>query len=353
MGRTGKVTAKQEGSNGRIVLRKDGEYAGSVATKGKTVPATKPPTPSASSVEKPTSRVKKPAGGRKRRKLTPAQLEKLQEKQKKLHDTLAEKVESIQTSEEWKQYLDFAKSFHKYSAMNAMLIWAQKPNATMVAGFNQWKEKGRVVKKGEKGISIRGFAKKKVVKENKETGEEEEKTFGYFPIVTVFDISQTEPLPGHEGDVTENPAGPKLLTGADSKGTVSKVRSVLEEQGWTVKYEPISGGANGYTDPDAKTVVISSEVDPAQQAKTSLHEWAHIQLGHVDDLEEYHKHRGRQEVEAESVAYVMSGLMGEDSSSYSVGYVAGWSRGDGEVVKETAETVMTAVTAMCTKLEIS
>lgn len=103
-------------------------------------------------------------------------------------------------------------------------------------------------------------------------------------------------------------------------------------------------GRNGYTaraDEQAGVpirVVIEVGNSPAQQAKTAIHEAAHIVLGHLqDDFAEYVAHRGRYEVEAESVAYVVAGMLGLDSSDYSTGYVTGWvpgrdgrSQGDGD-----------------------
>jgi hypothetical protein len=65
-------------------------------------------------------------------------------------------------------------------------------------------------------------------------------------------------------------------------------------------------------------------------------------LGHTDDLAEYLEHRGLMETEAESVAYVVAGLVGFDTSAYSVGYIAGWSDGDADLIKSTATRVLRA-----------
>ena len=67
---------------------------------------------------------------------------------------LAAQVAEMAAGKAWKQYLDFAGSFHTYSFNNAMLIMIQHPTATAVAGFRSWQEKGRQVRKGEKGIKI-------------------------------------------------------------------------------------------------------------------------------------------------------------------------------------------------------
>jgi hypothetical protein len=106
------------------------------------------------------------------------------------------------------------------------------------------------------------------------------------------------------------------------------------------------GGANGYTDFKNKRVVIKKSNDPAQQAKTALHELGHIELGH-GDLPDYHTNhacRGQAEVEAESYAFMVAHINGMKTGAYSFGYVAGWSGGDPKKVKETGARVQKAVT---------
>lgn len=345
----GSVTARKEGANGKIVLRKGGQFAGSVSTKGaEGVPVAKKPAAKKRVAKKPTAKK------RGKHSLSP---EEREARRKAMHDTFAKAVQDLQTDEGWKQYLDYMKDFHSYSFGNVLLIQMQKPGATKVAGYRQWREKGRFVRKGEKGIAIFGPPVPRKRKKESASGEggdekEDEKTGGTFHFtVHVYDITQTDPLPGHEDMTEKNPV--KLLQGEDSKGTFTKVATLLTGQGWEVSSEPIAHiGVNGYTEPGTRKVVVNSENSPAQQAKTMIHEWAHIELGHVEDLNEYQQHRGRMEAEAESVAYVMSGILGEDSSGYSVGYVAGWTRNDPETVKEVGEKVLATVNRMCATLGV-
>jgi 5-formyltetrahydrofolate cyclo-ligase len=63
-------------------------------------------------------------------------------------------------------------------------------------------------------------------------------------------------------------------------------------------------------------------------------------LGHTEDMAEYARHRGLMETEAESVAYVVAGIVGFDTSAYSVGYIAGWADGDTDLIKSTAARVL-------------
>jgi len=101
--------------------------------------------------------------------------------------------------------------------------------------------------------------------------------------------------------------------------------------------------ASGYTDPETLRVILAEGISVEQSAKTLIHETAHIELRHIDSVEEYRLHRGRMEVEAESVAFVVAGLCGFDTSAYSIGYIAGWSDEDVTMIRESATRVLAAV----------
>lgn len=262
---------------------------------------------------------------------------------------LAVQVAEMAAGTQWQAYLDFAGTFHNYSFNNTMLIMIQRPEATAVAGFKQWQEKGRQVRKGEKAIKIYGFASK-VVGENEETGEKLRKA--YFPILSVFAEDQTDPIlelpewlkksnPKARlfSEVPQNPT--QRLQGEDPAQIRLRVEDFVTESGWNFIVEPVPGEANGYTTLDgSKKVVVDSNLAPAQQAKTALHEAAHMIL-HTDE-EGMKLDRATQELEAESASYVASKMLGLDSEGYSIGYLAGWSKGNPEAVKATAERVLKA-----------
>ena len=253
-----------------------------------------------------------------------------------LHASIADQVQQLADSDQWRRFLDSARSFHAYSLNNLLLILSQRPNASAVAGFRQWQAKGRQVRRGEKAIKIFGYSTKKVTEEDPETGDEVEKRLARFPVLSVFDIDQTDPIDGAE---ILNPVA--SLTGTDDHGVLGPLTAHLQAIGWTVTTEHLSG-PNGYADPERNTVVLHDELAPEQAAKTLIHEAAHITLGHVNDVDEYRAHRGRMETEAESVAYVVAGLLGFDTSAYSVGYIAGWANGNADLVRETAARVLSA-----------
>jgi len=258
-----------------------------------------------------------------------------------LHASIIDQVQQLTDSGQWQSFLDFARSFHQYSLNNILLILAQRPDATMVAGYRQWQDKGRQVRKGETGIRMFGHSTNKLPQTQDDT-EDDPRAVNYFPVLTVFDIAQTEAIDGAPA-IPPDPV--QKLTGDNDHGILAPLTENLRTAGWAIAREHL-GHANGYTDPARHLVVIDRDLSPAQTAKTLLHETAHIQLDHTADLKEYRTQRGRMEVEAESVAYILAGLAGLDTSTYSIGYITGWSAADPDLVRETANHVLEAVHAI-------
>ena len=247
-----------------------------------------------------------------------------------LHESIGSQLEELTSTEGWARFLAFATGFHSYSLSNVLLILSQRPDASRVAGFRQWQERGRQVRKGERSIKIFGYATKRTEDEN---GEEERRA--YFPILSVFDVSQTDSIDGEE--IPE--LAPRLI-GGDDAGIYDATAEWLTGQGWTID-RASTGEANGFTQHIKRTITIHDELQPAQAAATMLHEAAHA-LMHAD-ADDYHQHRGIYETEAESVAYIVAGVLGLDTSSKSIGYIAGWTDGDVETVKSTATRVLATV----------
>lgn len=265
------------------------------------------------------------------------------EQMETLHQHLADQVEQLRDSDEWARYLKAATSFHNYSMNNLLLILAQCENATQVAGYRAWQKMGRQVRKGERGIQIMAPGRRTYTETTSE-GEEEEKERVFFHAIRVFDVEQTEPIEGKE-DHTQDPV--KHLDEDDFAGLYERTRDYLTDHDVPVEVLPIEGATDGRAIKDKETGKIRVEIDqdsaPAHAALTLLHEAAHIQLGHLDqDPETRALHRGTREVEAESVAYIVAGTLGMDTSANSVGYIAGWSETDEtDLIKTTAQRVLT------------
>ena len=268
-------------------------------------------------------------------KLSKAEVRKAKATQ--LQETILAQVETLCESEQWKRYLDFAQAFHSYSFKNLLLILAQLPEATEVAGFRKWQSLGRQVRKGSKAIKIFGYSERKIKADDEEKEESDgTKKVPYFPMLSVFDISQTD-----ETADWVDPDIAKELDGYDEGNIYEKTQHYLEELGWSVERSPLSEGINGYTKTDgSKRVVINNKLSNAMAAKTLLHEAAHVLLHSNEDHATYVEHRGLKECEAESTAYVVAGALGLDTTAYTIGYIAGWTRGDLEIVKATGENVL-------------
>ena len=275
-----------------------------------------------------------------------------------LQASIALQVEQLAGTEQWARFLDFAQAFHAYSLNNLLLILSQNPTATHVAGFRKWLQLGRVVRKGERGIRIFGYRQTTIADDTTEAESESDSEDAparkrtYFPVLSVFDISQTDPI---DPDAAELPTISQRLAGEDPAGILAAVTDYLEEAGWTVTREAIPGEANGYATTDGtRRVVIDADLSPAQAAKTGLHEAAHVILEHVDAGQaDYIEHRGIRETEAESVAYIVAGIAGLDTAAYSIGYVAGWADGDVETIKSTAARVLRAAHTLADAIAVS
>jgi hypothetical protein len=130
------------------------------------------------------------------------------------HEKLQDAVESIVSGDDWKRMLKVASKFHKYSFNNNLMVFCQRPDATLVAGFNKWKSLGRCVKKGQKGIAIFAPCKYRTKIEDDNGEEKSFQQLRGFRIVHVFDISQTDGDPIEDLDAIR----PKLLDGDAPEG---------------------------------------------------------------------------------------------------------------------------------------
>lgn len=200
-----------------------------------------------------------------------------------LQQQITDQVETLRDSGQWQQFLDFAQNFHSYSLNNLLLILSQNRKASAVAGFRKWQELNGQVRKGEKALKIFGYGEKKMTAEEEAEAQAHnlpikrnakgEAVKIYFPMLSVFDIAQTDLIDPEAGDPSTLA---QRLTGDDTKGIAAAVAHYLTSQGWTVETEHITTGANGYTTTDgSKKIAIHDELAPAQVAKTMIHEAAH------------------------------------------------------------------------------
>jgi antirestriction protein ArdC len=147
----------------------------------------------------------------------------------KLHASIVEQVQQLTDTGQWRAFLNCTRSFHNYSLNNVLLILAQNPDVTMVAGFRQRQAKGRQVRKGEKAIKIFGYREKKTTRDEAEaTSNNDERVIRYFPTLSVFDTAQTDPIDDAE-PLPESPT--RKLTGVDGHGVIAPLTAHLETTG--------------------------------------------------------------------------------------------------------------------------
>lgn len=291
---------------------------------------------------------------------------------------LEEGVKSVFTSENYQEYLRIMSRFTDYSASNCILIFSQMPTATHVAGYRDWQNKfGRQVKKGARGIRIiapmmvkekngnhhensngnhhensNGKNHDKQSRNHHENSNEynhltssgneseKEKKKLRFRVATVFDVSMTEgkPLPTFGVD--------------ELTGSVDNFERFMEVITLTtpvpIRYDNIEGGAKGYYSRQSKEIVIQAGMSETQTLKTCLHEISHFLLHDNDNT----KDRQTREVEAESVASIVSAFFNIKTDDYSWPYIASWSSGKElkelknslETIRKTAKQLIETIT---------
>lgn len=294
---------------------------------------------------------------------------KRDQQMKEITERLEQGVKELFTSEMYTEYLKTMSQFHNYSFNNTLLIAMQKPDATLVAGYQAWQKKfKRQVKRGEKGIQIIAPApireKEEVEKFDPETNEpilrpdgqpETEEVVHMIPrfrVTTVFDVSQTygEPLPELEA--------PELM------GTVENfeifMQAIKEVSPVPVRFDEVESGAKGFYSNVNKEIVIQEGMSESQTMKTAVHETTHAKLHDRDIMEELgeKKNQMTREVEAESVAYTVCQYFGLDTSDYSFPYIAGWSssmemkelRSSMDTIRKTAGEFIDSMTEVMQRL---
>lgn len=282
---------------------------------------------------------------------------------KEITERLEQGVKDVFTSEMYTTYLRTMAKFHNYSFNNTLLIAMQRPDATLVAGFNAWKNKfNRYVKKGEKGIQIIAPAPIKEVEEREkidkdtglavlnENGEPEMERVEYvvprFRLTTVFDISQTdgEPIPSLEvNELTASVKDYALLTAA-----IEQVSPV------PMRFDEIKGDAKGYYSDADKEICIQVGMGESQTVKTMIHEVAHAMLHNSDFMKKNGEEKDRltKETEAESIAFTVCAALDIDTSDYSFPYVASWASGkEMKELKDSMDTIRLTAADFLEKLE--
>ena len=195
-------------------------------------------------------------------------------------------IKELFESEKYMRYLSVMSKFHRYSVNNTMLIYMQRPDATLVAGFNKWKNQfERHVKKGEHGITIIAPTpyKKKIEEmkrdpdtqapildaDGKAVMEEKEIEIPMFRPVKVFDVSQTDGKPL-----------PELASSLS--GTVPHYEAFMEALRRSapvpIEFEPMAANMDGYFSSEQQRIAIREGMSEVQTVSAAVHETAHSKL---------------------------------------------------------------------------
>ena len=195
-------------------------------------------------------------------------------------------IKELFESEKYMRYLSVMSRFHRYSVNNTMLIYMQKPDATLVAGYNKWKNQfERHVKKGEHGITIIAPTpfKKKIEEqkldpdtkapildaEGKAVMEEREVEIPMFRPVKVFDVSQTDgkPLPELASSLSGNVQNYEAF-----------MEALRRSAPVPLSVEPMAANMDGYFSPDQQRIAIRAGMSEVQTVSAAVHEIAHSKL---------------------------------------------------------------------------
>ena len=243
--------------------------------------------------------------------------------------------------EKYRNYLRTMSRFHNYSLNNQALIHLQRPDATYVAGYNRWRDKfSRHVLRGEKGITIIAPTpyKKKIEQEKldpdtrlpildadgKVITEEKEIEIPMFRPVKVFDYAQTDgkPLPERVASPVAN------LTGSvENYGAF--MEALRRSSPVPVEFKPLSAEMDGYFSPKSQSITLREGMSEVQTVSAAVHEIAHAKLhnyGLQQAAERKAKSRNTEEVEAESISFMVCAYFGIETGANSFGYVATWSK---------------------------
>ena len=195
-------------------------------------------------------------------------------------------IKELFESDKYRRYLSVMSRFHRYSVNNTMLIYMQRPDATLVAGYNKWKNQfSRHVKRGEHGITIIAPTpyKKKIEeqkldpdtkapmldKDGKVIMEEKEIEIPLFRPVKVFDVSQTDGKPL-----------PELASSLS--GTVPHYEVFMEALRRSapvpIEFEPMDENMDGYFSSEQQRIAIREGMSEVQTVSAAVHETAHSKL---------------------------------------------------------------------------
>jgi len=265
--------------------------------------------------------------------------DRIKQTTEKPHGDLLEALKAGK-SEALAAHLKMMGRFHTYSLTNCMLIASQFPEATRVAGFKAWRQMGRYVRKGERGIMIIApMVRKAREGEQADDGRNDGRKMIGYRAVHVFDISQTE------GEELE-----KLARVQGEPGDcIGRLEAFCDVQGLAVEYVERAqlGGAEGGS--KGGLIQIADDHEPAERFGVLAHEIAHELMHKAEDRKALSK--TVKETEAEAVAFVVSSAVGLDHRGAASDYIQLY-RGDAETLMASLERIQSAASKILDALDL-
>jgi len=294
------------------------------------------------------------------------------ERVKEIVAGIEQNIQELFQSERYFDYLRTMSRFHSYSVNNTILIHMQRPNAANpVAGFQKWKQFGRHVKKGEKGLTIIAPTPlKKKIEEMRLDPETKAPVLDQDGNV-IFDEKTVEiplfkPVKVFSADQTDGKPLPSLS--ADLTGNVQQYEAFMEALRRTspmpIVFAPLAPDTDGVCSFTRQTISIREGMSEVQTVCAAVHEIGHAVLhdrekdrltsaaGNTDKEPPKAKDKNTMEVEAESVSFAVCQYYGIDTSANSMGYIAGWSRDKSlPELKASLETITKTVSGLISSID--
>jgi len=275
-----------------------------------------------------------------------------------LHAVMVDEVRKVLSSDGWRAWLRTAARFHQYSFLNTLLIHAQRPDATHVAGYRVWQSLGRQVDKGQRGIRILAPIVRRIELDQEQQVQAPPpdtpaqpgpaRTVVGFRPAYVWDVTQTSGKP-----LAAPPPRARAVTGRAPAGLWDALAAQVARAGFGLREHTLPGTMDGLTDFAARLVTIDPEPDDAHRAVTLAHELAHIRLHDpfaagtdatpTSERVATGNCRGDQEVDAESVAYLVATVHGIDTADYTFDYLAGWASSKADSIVDVTQRLGTRV----------
>jgi hypothetical protein len=243
-----------------------------------------------------------------------------------LHQVLEAEVRKLRTGADWTKVLDVAALFPTYGFGNVVLINLQMPQANWVARAHFWETLGRRVMKQHAIRILEPVRSRTAMGEALEAASREsadglvQRQVVGFRVGTVYDVTDTV------GPPIELPRTPSASSQAISSGLWDALAREAAADGFAIDVRPTGDASQGFTDYDARQIVVADHLDDRTAVARLAHEIGHMRMHSASDISQAGNVmcRGIREVEAESVAYILLAHHGFSIESASFDYIGGW-----------------------------